>query len=168
MKFYERIKLAVQEIDPGKPILKLSIGYSKTSIRVDQPNWNPQIEDSFIGNLIRPNLRRGTVFHGSDSGFVIDIEHTVNAVKDYILTDFSRVYKQCSLNKEPTRTKGFKQLKKLIRCAYREEEIFDDMFKIYEYFDSVTQSSTIRSENNDVHRRNILHLIDVLGKKHGR
>jgi hypothetical protein len=168
MKFFERIKSVTESVDAGEPTLTLSLGHNKSSIRVDSKPWSPQVEDSFIGNLVKANIRRNGSFFGEQLGYTIDASATAGSIRDSIISDFSRVYTSCSFNKEPTRTNSFKQLKVLLRMAHRNDEIFEDIFKLYEYYESVTQNVSIKNENNEVHRKNILHLIDVLGKKHGR
>ena len=168
MKFFERVKAVTDNVDAGEPTLTLKLGIGKSSIRVDSKPWSPQVEDSFIGNLVKANIRRNGSFFGEQLGYTIDASATACSIKDSVVSDFSRVYTSCSFNKEPTRTNSFKQLKGLLRIAHRNDDIFEDIFKIYEYYESVTQSVSIKNENNEVHRKNILHLIDVLGKKHGR
>lgn len=168
MKFFERVKSVTESVDAGEPILTLKLGPNKRAIRVESKPWSPQVEDSFIGNLVKANIRRDGSFFGEQLGYTIDASATASSIRDSVISDFSRVYTTCSFNKEPTRTNSFKQLKVLLRTANRNDDIFEDLFKIYEYYESVTQNVSIKNENNEVHRKNILHLIDVLGKKHGR
>jgi hypothetical protein len=164
MKFDDRLKSLTSSIDPGAPLIRLKMSSDLKTIRAESMPWFPPADDpSFLGRLITECVRRTQTING----YAIDYAATKSNITESVVDNFSHLYTRVSTNKEPTRTKTFKAIKQLQRKARREEDIFEDFFAIAEYNDQVTREDSITSVSNQVHRKNILYLIESLVRKHG-
>lgn len=164
MKFDDRLRSLTDNIDPGVPLLKLKMSSDSKTIRAESMQWSPPADDnSFLGRLVTENVRRTQTI----DGYAIDYLATKSNIVDVVASSFSQLYTSVSVNKDPTRTKVFKAVKQLQRQARREEDIFEDVFSISEYYHQATIENSIKSVSNQVYRKNILYLIEALVRKHG-
>lgn len=169
MNFHERVKTIVDTIDPGIPILKLSLTSDNRNIKSEQRPWSPEIPiemaDTYLGQLVLSNTRR----ERTTSGYHIDVQAVMASIRNEVIYEFTKIYTFSSENSMPARTKLFKDIKNLQHIAKRDDTVFDDIFAISEYFNQVTagHDGKIRELGNETNRKNIVYLIKSLVRKYG-
>ena len=100
--------------------------------------------------------------------FYVDSEEIINGVDRQLHADLLNLFLRTSPNKAPRRTKIFKSFYNMTHSYKHNQDFKNTMFGILEYNHSVTQTESITSSNNDVHRKNIYQLLVLMEKKYGK
>lgn len=169
MKHFDTIKEILGTLDPGQPVVTIKLN-GTTNLRLVEKSWSANIvSGSFYNDLINEFSRRKIVPTGPDRGYVVDVDNTLSNIKDHVVSSMIKIYSDSCPSKEPRRTKLYKQIYSLVRSANRSDktELLSFMFDIAQYNDSVTRELPLRNSANDVHRKNIYKLFEIMENKHG-
>lgn len=169
MKHFDVITDILNTVDPGQPVVTIKLN-GTSNLRLVENSWVAKInESSFHHDLAKDFSKRKMVSNGADKGYVIDLEHTLSNIKDHVVSSMLKIYSDSCPNKEPRRTKLYRQIYSLVRSANRHDktELLSFMFDIAQYNDSVTREVPLTNVVNQVHRKNIHKLFEIMESKHG-
>lgn len=166
MMHEETIMSMLKQLDPGEPVVKIRLQGAR-SLKVEQLAWAPNLPgDSFHEFLINSHTTRHLIFGGPHKGYVIDERGSWSNIRSSVISDFSKVLSDAIPNKNPRRTDIFKKVHNLLRNRIN-TELLNFIFDVSQYHWSVTKEVSLKHESNDVHRKNIYHLIKLLEQRHG-
>ena len=165
MNYVDKINSKLEGLDLGKPVFFLSV--SPHVIRVNPNSWVPDIEENdMYDTLIKQHCNRS--FSKTNKNYFIDNDLVVSRIKDDILTNTINIFLQCSPAKEPKRTKAYKSFRTILGKNRSRIDFVNSLFDINEYYQSMTKTESIKSPNNDVHRKNIYQLLCLMEKSYGK
>ena len=165
MNYVEKIRNIVDGLELGKPIFDVNV--TDRDITLSTPQWMPGLDKSDYTNYLVETKARRT-FSKSEKKFYVDSEEIINGVDRSLHADILNLFLRTSPNKAPRRTKIFKSFYSIVHTYKNNQDFKNTMFGILEYNYSVTQTESITSPNNDVHRKNIYQLLILMEKKYGK
>lgn len=168
MSYKDKIETIVDAVDPGEPVFRLIVDKGFISPREDR--WNVNLtnisENSFYHEYIRKNIRR--TFDTTDKKWQIDKAILISKVERDVIRDINILFTKCSPAVAPKRTKVYKNFKAILDKSKHNVEFMNSMFDIAEYHWNQTQTDSILSATNDVHRKNIFRLLCLMEKSYGK
>jgi hypothetical protein len=169
VRHFDIITDILSTVNVGQPVLTIKLN-GTSNLRVIENSWSANItERSFHHDLAKDFAKRKMVVNDSDKGYAIDLDSTLSNIKDHVLGSILKIYSDSCPNKEPRRTKLYRQIYSLVRSANRPDktELLNFMFDIAQYADSVTREFLLTNPSNEVHRKNIYKLFEIMESKHG-
>ena len=170
MKHFEIINNLLNTVDVGEHTLTIKLNSSNNNIKLVQTKWSANvIDDSFHASLVNQFCHRKLVTHGLNKGYSIDVEVTLEYIKNNVIGSIMQIYKEACPSKDPRRTKLYKNILSLVRTANRSDKInlVNFMFDIAQYHSSVTKELSLSDPSNKTHRNNIYKLFEIMENKHG-
>lgn len=164
MSHIDKIEKVLNSINcDASPNLKVDL--LATYIRIEQPKLKVGLEGEnkdFYNNYISGSMHSS--YDYKNCTWNIDKPRTVRAVEDGIIYEARRIFERCSPAKAPRRTKVYKSFNMMTHRNVREVDFMTHLMDICEYYNNV---GDIRSEANDVHRKNIFKLLCLMEKNYG-
>lgn len=158
----------IETIEPGEPIYNISVykGYS-TEIQMDMIPWQKVNEmkesDCWIDQSI--GRRLGRKFDRDTKEMqVVYKDSALDEVKSHIKNMVSRMILKTSPAEQPKRTKVYKELDEIAYRNRANDNFINDVLPILNYYYSKRDEIT---DKNNVHRKNVFGLLDILRKKYG-
>lgn len=165
MSFVERVQDIVDNLDLGKPIFRVELRSKSVELRED--DWHHGLnDDNLLEQMVARNVRRR--FDSKAKKYYIDSGDIIENIGSHVIYDIDSVFMACSPFDQPRRTNAYKDFRETVNRNRNNLEFQKAIFDIYEYYHSNTQTDSISSPKNDVHRTNIYHLLCLMEKSYGK
>lgn len=165
MSYVDRVKTAIDSLDLGEPIFKTSV--RENAIMVTEQAWKSDLDNSDLVNYMVN--RYGTrVYDPKKKEFYIDMIYLLKSIDHHIFNNVLDMFVQCSHYNSPRRTNAYKGFRDTVDRNKSNEEFKKQIFDIYEYYINSTSTDPIKHPDNDVHRKNIYHLLCLMEKSYGK
>ena len=165
MSYVERVKDIVNNLDLGTPMFDMNITKYHLTLKPTKGPINLD-NNKFIESVI--DMLFMVEYSVSDKKYTVDTDKLVHDIGLYVINSIKDVFIKCSPNKQPTRTNAYKNFIKILTDNRNNPEFVDAIFNIYEYYADNTLTESIQHKNNDVHRKNIYHLLCLMEKSYGK
>lgn len=165
MSYLDKINNVVDGIDLGKPIF--TVRFKNNDISLDEGNWGLNLDkDNFIKILIHKYIERR--FDKATKKYCTNTADAIKEIEREVIRKMIDIFIECSPNAKPRRTNAFRNFVYVIEQNKSVQEFKNSIFDIYEYYLNSTLTETINHTNNDVHRKNIYHLLCLMEKSYGK
>jgi len=162
--YLDKINKILDNINPGSSEFKLII--TGRYLKPKASEWNTNLpEEGFYEYYINRHAHR--TFNIDKKKWILDKDTTINQIESSILNSIDGIFRKCSPNKAPRRTKIYKSFCQVVYNNKGTIEFINSVFDIAEYYKSVTGVKSIITETNDVHRKNIYQLLCLMEKNYG-
>lgn len=167
MSYVDKINSVVDALDLGKPIFNVQL--RGKNIRVNDQEWNPHFDMSnFVESSVKSNIYRYRMFDSNKKEYYVKKDDLVDSIISEHIDSIISIFTECSPYDQPRRTNIYKDFVEVVRGNKNNEKFRDAIFNIVEYYFNSTQTDSIRHPNNDVHRKNIYHLLCLMEKSYGK
>lgn len=166
MSYKAKIDEVLDSLDLGSA--KFNLNIRKDSIRVNEQKWifNPSAGSTVYKDIVGKVMNR--TFNKDSNKYEFDRERIYRDSYRLVRDDLNHIFQQCSPAKEPRRTKLYKTFSAILKECHGKTEFVNSLFDIAEYYYTVTETESIKSQKNDVHRKNIFQLISLMEKSYGK
>jgi len=165
MSYLDRTRTVVDSLDMGKPIFKVIVRDNR--LLVKEESWHPNLDDSNLVNKL-VNRHADRLFNRESKHFYIDFSSLMQSIDSEMLSDMLDIFIACSPYDAPRRTNVYKSFRDIVGREKRNLEFKKSMFDIFEYYTTTTVTDSISKSENDVHRKNIYHLLCLMEKSYGK
>ena len=164
LNYKQKINKILDDVNPGDAEFKLNV--SERYIRPRVKSWKADVmgQGFYEDHVNRYAYRE---FIPTEKKYIINREETIEQIEHRVLSLIDGVFKLCSPNKAPRRTKIYKSFRTILYANKGRIDFMNSVFDIAEYYKSVTTEKAIATETNDVHRKNIYQLLCLMEKNYG-
>lgn len=163
ISYKSEVERILSEINSSKTELKLHLDASSRYLSPQTKENKIRDYDIVIANEICEATSKKYDSETNTFTLVCDISH----IEKSICNSLKHLMHKCHPAKKPPRTKFYKGFILTVNDNKHNEDFVNDAVNILEYHRSVTETESITSKNNDVHRKNIFKLIELMERKYG-
>lgn len=167
MSYVDKISNIVDKLDMGEPVFKLRI--RSKYISADEKEWNPNFNtNNFTEACIDFNIKRYRMFDSSRKEYYVNKDELINSIIKECVDSIILVFSECSPYDQPRRTNVYKDFIEVVKSNKNNESFRNAIFDIQEYYFNSALTDSITHPSNDVHRKNIYHLLCLMEKSYGK
>lgn len=167
----QQLREKISSFELPEPVAKISLSSTGGSISMNLPEITRLDSSSFDNFMINRNICINTIFSGENSGYEIDTYETLRRIRSEVNDSIMTIFYSCIESKVPKRTNMYSEVKKLVSTARMSDvdsKIFSEIYDLCDYYYLVNEKSSIRDEENKVHRKNMIALLKGLTEAYGR
>lgn len=171
MNHVDTLRAILNSVSPGEPVFTLRLS-GPANIRTVESPWSANVSGNSFHELLVKNYARRTLAldHSNKKVYTIDVNNSISSIKESIGPQVMDIFMKVCPNTNPRRTKLFKDVQNMIRRLHTKDDnhpLLNFAFDIVQYYDSVTKEFSIKDRQNDVHRKNMYQLFNIMEQKHG-
>ena len=170
MNNFNKIKEIIQSLDPGEPVQVIKIS-NKNNIRVIEKSWTPGLTgDSLHEKLVNSYATRKIRIIDGQASYVVDTDTIISNIKAFMGSEIVEVFRLVYPGSNAKRSNLYKSIfdiSRKIKNSDNDSAALNFSFDVLQYYYSVTKELSIKDTANDVHRKNIYQLFNILEQKHG-